>query len=300
MSLQSLIGHDDVRGRLQNMWQGGRWPHAILLTGPQGIGKRLLAEHLVRCLMAGEDTFNTQQFPLNYNPQSQAVAQLDAGSCADFQCIEPEEGKKSIKAEQVRGALKKLSLTASGNYRFCIVDAADQLTISSANVLLKTLEEPSSHVYFIVLAHQIARVLPTICSRCQIVNCAPLSAENSLKVIQRHWSEVSADDIEKINILSGGAPGSVLAQDKKSIQAFLNNDNTANFIESLPANQQSIWLINRLFMKTLKTTPSAESKIEVSQLQSEWQHDLAKQQEYNLSLGWLMNHYQPRFQKVLS
>lgn len=90
---------------------------------------------------------------------------------ADISTVIPEElsGKKGeIKVDQIKKLLHEINLSPSGNCRIAIIYNCERLNLSSGNILLKTLEEPPSHLTFILLAEN-GSVLPTIKSRCRIV-----------------------------------------------------------------------------------------------------------------------------------
>jgi DNA polymerase-3 subunit delta' len=135
--------------------------HALLLKGQEGIGKTELAQDLARYLLCS----NKQQ-KLACG-QCQACKLYKAGSHPDFHEIESD---KQIGVDQVREAIKKLLGTAqlSGS-KVLVIYAAHTMTESSANALLKTLEEPTKNTYLLMISSKPERLLPTILSRCEKV-----------------------------------------------------------------------------------------------------------------------------------
>jgi DNA polymerase-3 subunit delta' len=84
--------------------------------------------------------------------------------------------KTALTVDEIRRVGRFLSLTAhDGGYRVVIVDPADDMNTNAANALLKNLEEPPSRTLFLLIAHSLGRLLPTIRSRCQIVRFQPLA-----------------------------------------------------------------------------------------------------------------------------
>src|SRR5690606_26968585 len=136
-------------------------PHALMLAGPKGIGKRHLAEalaHLLLCLAPVEGTpcGKCRSCQLNH-----------AQPHPDFLMLAPEEGSKAIKVDQVRGLIESLGKTAQqGGYKVLVLEPAEAMNINSANALLKSLEEPANNTLLILVSHTPSAVLPTIRSRC--------------------------------------------------------------------------------------------------------------------------------------
>jgi DNA polymerase-3 subunit delta' len=174
MTLPVLIGHSDVIQQLQTLLGAGRLPHALLLHGPRGVGKRLIAEHLAWRLIAGGQGMQP-------DVNAPAYHQLVAGSNPDLHILAPEEKKKSTSIKQVRALLENLQRTAD-TQRVVIVDSVDDLTEESPHVLLKTLEEPRPGLTFILLSHALGSVLPTIRSRTRLVRVGTLSGSEQMLV----------------------------------------------------------------------------------------------------------------------
>src|SRR5690606_17836036 len=156
-----------------------RLPHAILLHGPKGIGKRLLADHLAWHLIAGSGSAGDNI--LGHNPNSAEAAQLGAGANGNYVVLEPTESKL-IRVDDVRATLSRIALSAEG-WRVVIVDCADDMNENSANALLKTLEEPQPQVLMVLISHNPSRLLPTIISRCRQLRLSPLSLAEMKQVL---------------------------------------------------------------------------------------------------------------------
>lgn len=231
-----LIGHATAQSQLAQLLSGGRFPHAVLLHGPRGIGKSLLAHQLATRLICGpaEAGLLPTTSALAPNTESPQFAQLQAGSCPDFHTLTPEEGKKSIGIKQVQALLETLLRTAD-TARTVIVDSLEDLTPEAANTLLKTLEEPRPGIYFMLIAHQLSAILPTIRSRCRLLKLAPLSLAETQTVLRAQGAE------ESLAALAQGCPGNVLGADAKARQTLLSAlqsgtapaTNTPNFIQTL-------------------------------------------------------------------
>lgn len=167
----NTVGHAPVKAMLAAYVQSGRWPHALLLHGPRGMGKRLLANQWAYRLLCGPDMLGEALLP---NTQSPVFAQLVAGSCPDLHVLAVPDKKASIGIGEVRHLLEMLRRSAD-DLRVVIVDAVEDLTNEAANTLLKALEEPRPGIAFVLVSHQLSLVLPTLRSRCRLLRCGVLT-----------------------------------------------------------------------------------------------------------------------------
>lgn len=218
------IGHDSIASQLRQLHDSGKLPHSFLFYGPKGVGKSTMAQVFGRFLLCGpkkeeaatalfEDQ-TPRSFPLDYNQSHEVLPQIEAGSTPDFHIISPVEGKQSISAEQARGVIEKLSLS-SDRRRVVIIDGAELMTTAAANVVLKTLEEPRPNIHFILVSHGIAKLLPTIISRCRQFRFKPLSQEQVGQVLKSQNIKIS----EKELTFSAGCPGHAIMLTTEGQQA---------------------------------------------------------------------------------
>ena len=143
----------------------GRVPHAVLLTGPVGVGKRAAARW-VAMRHLGIPTADAPEYA------------LDVPEHADLRWIRPPEDKESIGIEQIRGLVDDLSLTSyEGGGKVAVIEPANAMTINAANSLLKTLEEPPEHVKFIFCTTDPQKIPITVLSRCQRFDFAPVNSD---------------------------------------------------------------------------------------------------------------------------
>lgn len=166
---------------LQLIKQVGKLPHALLLSGPTGIGKLELAHALSQFLLCS-NRHNTLQacgtcsschwFEANTHPDFKELT-LEQDASEDIENQSKKKGKKTqISVGQIRelGDFLSLSSHQSQGLKIALIQPADALSHASANALLKMLEEPPRDVIFILVTHQIHRLLPTIRSRCHRLN----------------------------------------------------------------------------------------------------------------------------------
>lgn len=151
-----VVGHDWAVKRLKRAIAQGGLAQSHLFVGPAHIGKATLALATARALL-GHDARTT--------------ALVDKRKHPDLSYIEPEMGGGSIKIDGLRALLHTLSLApVESRYRVAIIDGAHLMSDGGKNAILKTLEEPNPSVVMILTAPNVDSVLPTISSRCQVLN----------------------------------------------------------------------------------------------------------------------------------
>ena len=157
MTFDQILGHDRQKEILRRALANGRVAHAYLFSGPDGIGKRLMALALARAIVCHEQRGCGNCL---------ACRKIDHQNHPDLHILEPDGN--SIKIEQVRALQRNLNFKPLESPRkICLIEQADAMTVGAANALLKTLEEPRGDTLLILLSAQPNRLLETIRSRCQ-------------------------------------------------------------------------------------------------------------------------------------
>ena len=165
----------------------GRLPHALLLSGAEGLGKRQLAHALGQYLLCQQSRSTTTdmsgdcaQVACGHCDSCQLMA---AGTHPDFYLIQPCVPEKSsskakfptrsIKIDAIREMCESLGQTSQlGGYRIAIIEEADHMGVNAANSLLKTLEEPGENTLIVLTTDRLNRLPITIVSRCQHIKIA--------------------------------------------------------------------------------------------------------------------------------
>ena len=196
-----VVGNKWAVDLLKRTLAGERMAHAYLLTGPPQIGKRSLALNFAQALNCLDE-----EKPCG---QCLACGKIAQGSHPDVQVIEGERG--ILKIDQMRALRHEAALSPlEGRWKVYIIRQMEQATAEAANCLLKTLEEPPSHVILMLTASQAEALLPTIVSRCQMFNLRPLAIETVQASLQERW-RVDAERAELLARLSGGRLGWAVA-----------------------------------------------------------------------------------------
>jgi len=170
-NLAPVLGHGAARAQLDEIIAAGRLPGAIMLSGPQGIGKATLAFALARRILT-----------LTGDEEAHRVdEQVVAGAHPNLFTLrrQPRDGKgfyTVIRVDDVRELRESIRMTRGrAGHRVAVVDAMDDCNASAANAMLKTLEEPPPETTFLLVSHRPGLLLPTIRSRCLHIPMRPLS-----------------------------------------------------------------------------------------------------------------------------
>jgi len=207
-----LLGHEHTERELRRLAEGGRLPHALLLTGPRGIGKATLAFRLTRFLLA--QPADRADSGLVVDPASNAFRRVASGGHADLLTVEraydPRRRRlrSDIIVEDVREISGFMRLTAAEEgWRIVIVDGAEEMNRNAANALLKILEEPPHRALLLLISHSPGQLLPTIRSRCRRCPLAALPQPLVVELLERYRTGLESSEAEALARLAGGSIG---------------------------------------------------------------------------------------------
>lgn len=199
-----MIGFDGIKSTLLRQHQQNKLHHGLLFHGKKGIGKASFAKELALTILGGQNTDHP-----------------------DLLIIEKEKDKKEISVNKIREIASFLNQTSAiSKYKFIIVDSADELNKSSANALLKTLEEPHPNNFLILISHNPNKVMTTIKSRCHAICIADLSFENFVKIIKENAPDIADDEINVLAEICDNSPAKALQDGQALIdiyEALLNS-----------------------------------------------------------------------------
>lgn len=202
MGFDEIYGQNQIIQTIRSSLRSGTTSHAYLFYGPNGIGKKKMADAFIRAL-------NCSHLPDDFCGQCVSCKKIYKGNHPDIHWIVPDG--KSVKIDQIRQLKKKVSLKPrEALYQVFILDVTGMITAEAANSLLKVLEEPPPATVFILLSENPGSLPPTIVSRCQLFQLKRLDRESMSKLLDM----LPGADItsrERMVTLAEGIPGRALS-----------------------------------------------------------------------------------------
>ncbi len=303
------VGHKKEKLFLEKLHKTSRLGGALAFLGKEGIGKKLLALEFSKSLLCQKgEVFGCDECSV-CRKINKFIEQLSLSSDREelpkefFYFVETEEGKKNfafligghpdlimvvpdgsqIKIDQIRHLQEYLSLKPLSKHRVVIIDDAHLMNVAAQNALLKTLEEPPPDTLFILVAKNEGQLLPTILSRCRVLQFKPLTKEEIDEILLRLKLQDIPQSVKEILYTEGSLAFLNLLKDKK-IEKFLEkvNDypnlsveeiiNLSEEFEKLdkPLKELLLTLLDKLLLnKTLKGKLPLENYERVSSLVAE-------------------------------
>ena len=250
-----LIGFEKEYNDLLNRYKSNNLPNSILIHGLSGIGKRTFLNKLVKNIINIEFKDNNVDHHLNL---------FKNNTHPNIKIIEKEidsktgKIKSNITIDQIRRLKTFLNSTSiiQNSSKIVIIDSADYLNISSANSMLKILEEPKENTYIFLISNQISLLLPTIRSRCLKIKFNTHNLTNFTNIIKNNIDEISNEEINFYFELTYGSPGTTILYYNNdfldifqlSIKCLLSNDldddkiNLSNILSKLTNDEFNNYL----------------------------------------------------------
>ena len=248
LTFESVVGQQHIVSTLQHAVTEGRLSHAYLFCGPRGTGKTTMARILAKALLCQKAHGDHGCMPDGTCPECEAIAEgahpdvyeLDAASRTGVDSVR-EEIINSVNFAPVRGT-----------YKVYIIDEVHMLTTQAFNALLKTLEEPPSHVVFVLCTTDPQKLLDTILSRCQRFDFHRISNEDilarmryvceqegfsydeeALEIVAKHARGGMRDALSTLEQLSVFGGGSVRLADACSLLGEVSSTILAQFARGI-------------------------------------------------------------------
>ena len=250
-----LIGFEKEYSDLLKRYKSNNLPNSILIHGLSGIGKRTFLNKLVKNIINIEFKDNNVDHHLNL---------FKNNTHPNIKIIEKEidsktgKIKSNITIDQIRRLKTFLNSTSiiQNSSKIVIIDSADYLNISSANSMLKILEEPKENTYIFLISNQISLLLPTIRSRCLKIKFNTHNLTNFTNIIKNNIDEISNEEINFYFELTYGSPGNTILYYNNdfldifqlSIKCLLSNDldddkiNLSNILSKLTNDEFNNYL----------------------------------------------------------
>jgi DNA polymerase-3 subunit delta' len=227
-----LLGLEETEAKLLEMWNSEKFPHALAICGPKGIGKATLAFHLARFILnetenesssglfshAQDALFGGEDVPvtkLAVGQDTRAYKQVISGGHPDILAIgdfykgeELADPDYKPNVEDIRKIPQFLSKTAGyGGWRIVLVDNADKMMTSAQNAILKVLEEPPKKTLMLLVVHREGAMLPTIKSRIRTLRMQPLQTQTIKELLMRDNPALDSDEADLLALLAEGSAG---------------------------------------------------------------------------------------------
>lgn len=230
MDWNKIIGHDENKQQLQAMLVGGNVFHALLFSGPDGLGKKTTAVLTAAALLC-------QRQDGQICGVCPSCRRMEQESHPDYMLVQPDGA--TIKIEQIRALQHEAALAAYlGMYRIFLIENAELMTTPAANSLLKTLEEPPPNIVFILLTSRQHMLLPTIVSRCRLFRFSPLPWGTLADILEKRGA--SPEKALVAARLSGGRLGAAWGFLESEGLAW--RDRAAEILFSLPVmGMRGVW-----------------------------------------------------------
>jgi DNA polymerase III subunit delta' len=242
LTFADILGHEPQLELLRRALGSGRFPHALLLHGPQGVGKGAVALAVASALVCDtggsepcgacvpcrktEHGNHPDVMRIGRLPKKESRKRPGGAEEADDGTGEDGEGEEAgrsgdlrpfIIVAQIRDLIEHAAFAPrEAPRRVFVVDPADRMNGGAQNALLKTLEEPPGRAVLILVASRPHLLLPTVRSRCLSVGFAPLPAERLASLLQRRG--MSREEALARAALSGGRPGAALGLDLEALR----------------------------------------------------------------------------------
>lgn len=225
---ENILGQREPKRRLRRLLETDRLPHALLFSGPEGVGKRRTAEALAAALLCSS--------PAAGHPcgTCESCRAFSRGIHPDFFFVVPEavgKGARSIRIEAMRALGSALARPPElAPRQVALIDDAQRMNEAAANSFLKTLEEPTGDVVFLLVTGMRAALLDTIVSRCLEIPFGPLALPELSEVLRRHG--VEAEEAAALATLADGSAGRALALHAEG--ALRRREETVSLLARLP------------------------------------------------------------------
>ncbi len=248
-----VVGQEHVIKTLQNAIKLNKVAHAYLFCGPRGTGKTTLAKIMAKAM-------NCESGP-TIEPccECEICKGITKGIVSDVIEIDAASNNSAEDIRSLRETVK--FLPSQGRYKIYIIDEVHMLSTAAFNALLKTLEEPPSHVIFILATTEPYKLPNTILSRCQRFDFSSISLDDILKrlkiVAEEENIKISNEALHQIALSAEGGMRDALSLFDQAISYSVNDEITLNDVLDISGNISYMSMIELLNDAKKADGPSA-------------------------------------------
>lgn len=234
-----LYGNDAVKERLGRAIEAGTLPHAFLLIGAEGSGKRTLTLELAAALNCEASADKSKALPCH---ECNSCRRIFGNNYTDITTLKRQSGKSTVGVEEVRLFREDMYLSPTeSSFKIYVIEEADRLTTNAQNALLTVLEEPPRNVIILLLAESGDKILTTIKSRTQAVAMQRFEGDAMRRYLVRKndraalFAKADEQTLDGIIMSSDGRIGRalLLLSDKEAKENAKEREITERIIKAL-------------------------------------------------------------------
>ena len=263
MSFKDIVGQERAIKILTKSQKENKISSSYIFVGSEGTGKKLTAIEFtkaVNCLNLNKN--------LEACDNCHSCNEINKQYCPDLKIVETTKGL--IKIEQIREIRKEIELKPfRSKKKVYIIDKAEKMTLEASNCLLKTIEEPPYYAIIILICSKIDPILPTIISRCQIVNFGLVNSLKMKKILLNKINNLEKDKAEIISKLAQGSIGKAfkLIADK---EYFIRREEVLDYLSAIFPGKYD----DDIFAKAEKMVSEIDRIEEILEMIKLWYRDI--------------------------